>query len=406
METVVFFLAVLWAISGVAAVVSANKLYLWRIAIWLGPLTFLLLKDWSQPHTGDPAWKPLQPLLPDPPDGRPEWTAPQIPPPKKAPEQRDANRDLLVGCCVTLGALACLSLAAIVVGSSLRTERAQPAHIAPPTPHLSRFWWSIGDSPATVMAIQGRPELITNDGAMWRYNLSDRVTFDVGSKHVIHWRNSTGKLRVTIGPRNQQPERYPGNSFKEGSTMDDVLLSEGMPMQVAWNPTNDSQDWTYSGSHPSPISTVFFDRGIVRNWAYRPEARQSSKKSETVSAVSPTEKSQTPPSSPYVDPHLADQPMVQRQAPQWRDFQGQRSVAVVSVRPGGVVSVNTGAASGARLSKSARLPVFRRDPYREYPKYVGELVDVSQAGNAITGRAEGFTAAVGDYVIIPNGLQH
>jgi hypothetical protein len=283
-----WILGVLWGASGAIAAFSAGKPYLWRIAIFLGPLAFLLI-----PRGGDnvpPAWRWITkqagqddsdlPRLPHP-SAEPVNDAPlqaalvRILPPAKPTRERpaDESSDWIVSACCLVG----VGVAGgFIIGLFVAEGQARRAHEStlgsarlagtdqPPTAER----WTLASPLGTVERIEGRPELSSRaaDGSFsWQYNLDDRVIVDAGTNEVIGWRNLSGKLRVYLGDVSDPPSPYREVSILIGAPAGEVLKQLGMPTSVVRAPASDEQVWFYPNAKGLADRQVNFKAGLAAN---------------------------------------------------------------------------------------------------------------------------------------------
>ncbi len=141
---------------------------------------------------------------------------------------------------------------------------------------VSAHSFTRGSDMDEVLAVQGTPTGIRTSQSwgdeQWAYG-SSRVTFDLRTKRVKGWSDSSGNLKVQMQPRRIVSAR----SFTRGSDMDEVLAVQGTPTSI-WEWTSGGEEyWEYGVSEPFPKeapgwSTVIFDLRTkrVKNWSDMP----------------------------------------------------------------------------------------------------------------------------------------
>jgi hypothetical protein len=369
------------------------------------------------------------------------WAPPPSPPSKKAfpaippelelpPNARGAS----FGAGFIAAGLACVGLlvagaligrSTLVVKSEVPSSNHLPATVAVPALGLQAEssaeapYWSIGDTKQAVQGIESEPELVSQDGLVWHFNLSDRVQFDGKSGLVVGWRNSTGKLHVTMGPRSTVPSQEKGASFRTGATMPDVLRTLGMPQQVWWEPAGDRQSWEYPGGvNGKDIRRVQFTNGLVE-WVFGNDGVQIvgpvtfDGVDADANRVTGKESRPSPQSAKPLEGNeiarIAKKPASNR-SPQWGDFPANTARGTVTM----VSQEESGLFCAARFQRNMsgvqveRIPVFRLSyEQRELPRFIGEMEGLVINGIVIAGRCQGFQPENGDLVAVPIGeLSH
>ena len=366
----------------------------------------------SQAVAEQPKWVP--------PPAAPRKPMPTIPRELELPAAKQGSSGVALTLTFCLG-----SVVGLIVGLAIGSSTSAPASndvvgldSMESTPNGARYW-AIGDTKQQVQGIEGTPEVVTGDTArhaeVWHYNLSDRVIVDAKSGLITEWRNATGKLRVTIGARSMVPKPEANKTFWHNSTMQDVLVAQGLPQGAWWDPRSDTQSWHYQGSNAMSEAWVSFRSGLVSEWNDLKHVLHVQDPSTVVQAADNAPATETTKDVSTLVPNADTQSPDDRQSealvqalrpgrlPQWSDYGDAAHGTITAVsRQGEILFCAAKFFRNMEGVAAERIPVFRRSKEpRNPPKFIGEMSGLAADSYAVAGRCDGFIPEVGDLVVAP-----